>query len=151
MLAEKIEEEIMEDSKNGVQECFNLMKEDFERRGFSVSGGATNYSVSLLPGNIKINLNKKMQISKGESSQSFDNFGFDYLSPLYELVRIARDIINGESQYCNFEYNGYTLLYPDYKIWRIDYEGSKIYRIIDRRSGNEFKFGVRSCVFAPGI
>jgi len=67
------------------------------------------------------------------------------------LVRIARDVVNSESQYCNFEYNGYMLLYPKYDIRRIDYSDSKIYRLIDRLSGDEFRFAVRSCAFAPGI
>jgi len=69
----------------------------------------------------------------------------------FDLVRVARVIVNSESQFCHFEYNGYMLLYPEYDIRRIDYQDSKIYRVIDRRTGSEFKFAVRSCAFAPGI
>ncbi|MCK5342111.1 MAG: hypothetical protein KAR20_01840, partial [Candidatus Heimdallarchaeota archaeon] len=87
----------------------------------------------------------------GESSQNFEDFDTKILSPIYELIKIARDVVNSESQYCHFEYNGYMLLYPKYDIRRIDYQDSKIYRLIDRRSEMEFKFAVRSCAFAPGI
>ena len=59
--------------------------------------------------------------------------------------------MNSEAQYCHFEYNGYMLLYPKYYIMRVDYDGSKVYRVIDRRSEEEFRFAVRSCAFAPGI
>jgi len=151
MLEFLIENEIKEDMKGAVQECFDSMREDFESKGFDVSGGATTYSIDLLPGNVEINLEKKIDVVRGDSSQSFEDFDTQIMSPIYELVRIAREVVNSESQFCHFEYNGYMLLYPDYDIRRIDYSDSKIYRLIDRRTGAEFKFAVRSCAFAPGI
>ena len=151
MLEYLIESEIREDTKVTVQDCFDSMREDFERKGFDVSGGSANYSIDLLPGGVEINLKKKINLVHGESSQNFEDFDTRILSPIYELVRIARDIVNSESQYCHFEYNGYMLLYPKYDIKRIDYRDSKIYRLTDRRSGMEFRFAVRSCAFAPGI
>jgi hypothetical protein len=151
MLEMQIEKEIVTDTTNDVQSCFDTVREDFENRGFDVSGGATIYSVDLLPGYIKINLEKPMEVSKGDSSQSFGDFDTRVVSPIYDLVQIARHVVNSESQYCHFEYNGYMLLYPRYEIKRIDYSDSKIYSLIDRPSGAEFKFAVRSCAFAPGV
>ena len=151
MLEFLIEDEIKEDTKRIVQECFDSMEEDFKSKGFDVAGGGMTYSMNLLPGSVEINLEKKIDLVRGDSSQSFKEFDTKILSPIYELMRIAREIVNSESQYCNFEYNGYMLLYPKYEIRRIDYRDSKIYRLIDRRTGMEFKFAVRSCAFAPGI
>jgi hypothetical protein len=151
MLELQIETEIVSDTSEDVQNCFNIMIEDFEDRGFDVSSGVSEYSVDLLPGHVKINLVKKIDVSKDGSAQSFGDFGTRLLSPIYRLVQIARDVVNSESQYCNFEYNGYMLLYPKYDIRRIDYSDSKIYRLIDRMSGAEFRFAIRSCAFAPGI
>lgn len=151
MLEMQIEKEIVADTRAQVQECFDLVRDDFESRGFDVNEGATTYLVDLLPGYVAISLRKKIDISKEGASQSFENFDSRVVSPIYDLVRVARDVVNSESQFCNFEYNGYMLLYPQYDIRRIDYSDSKIYRLIDRRSGAEFKFAVRSCAFAPGI
>jgi hypothetical protein len=151
MLEFLIEGEIKEDTKDKVQGCFDAMRDDFESKGFDVSGGATMYSINLLPGSVKIYLNKRVDVVKGDSSQNFEDFNTEILSPIYELMRIAREVVNSESQFCHFEYNGYMLLYPGYEIRRVDYSDSKIYRLIDRRTGEEFKFAVRSCAFAPGI
>jgi hypothetical protein len=151
MLEMQIEAEIVRDTETDVQGCFNSMREDFEDRGFDVGGGATEYSVDILPGMVEISLSKRIDVSREGSSQSFEDFDSEILSPIYELVQIARDVVNSEAQYCNFEYNGYMLLYPRYDIRRIDYSDSKIYRLIDRRSKDEFRFAVRSCAFAPGI
>ncbi len=151
MLEIQIEKEIFNDTQMKVQDCFNLMREDFENRGFDVKGGTTTYSIDLLPGYVAINLKKRIDISKGETAESFENFETRVVSPIYDLVQVAREVVNSESQFCNFEYNGYMLLYPQYNIKRIDYTDSKIYRLIDRKSGDEFKFATRSCALPPGI
>ncbi|MCK5321458.1 hypothetical protein KAJ38_02675, partial [Candidatus Pacearchaeota archaeon] len=151
MLEYLVESEIREDTMVEVQDCFNSMREDFEGRGFDVSGGSANYSIDLLPGSVEISLKKRISLVHGESSQNFEDFNTKISSPIYELIKIARDVVNSESQYCHFEYNGYMLLYPQYDLQRIDYSDSKIYRLIDRRSEMEFRFAVRSCAFAPGI
>jgi hypothetical protein len=151
MLELQIEKEIERDTSVGVQGCFNAMREDLEGRGFSVSGGATEYSIDLLPGYVAVKLKKDIQISGEDDVQKFSDFNDEIVSPIYDLARVARDIVNSESQFCHFEYNGYMLLYPKYDIRRVDYQDSKMYRVIDRRSGAEFKFAVRSCAFAPGI
>lgn len=151
MLELQIESEIVRDTSRVVQGCFDSMREDFENRGYDVSGGATEYAVDLLPGYVGINLKKPIVISKDGTSQSFEDFDATVLSPIYDLVQIAREVVNSESQFCHFEYNGYMLLYPKYDIRRIDYSDSKIYRLIDRASGAELRFAVRSCAFAPGI
>ncbi len=151
MLEMKIEDEVRRDTMDDVQNCFDEMAVDFENSGFDVSGGATDYSIDLLPGKIDINLKKNIEITKDGAVQNFENFDTSVLSSVYDLVRVVREIVNAESQYCYFEYNGYMLLYPEYDIRRIDYDDSKIYSVTNRRTREEFKFAVRSCAFAPGI
>jgi len=151
MLEMSIEKEIVADTKDDIQECFDSMRENYEDRGFDVEGGATFYSIDILPGTVEIKLQKEIKVSDAESVQEFEDFDTGIVSPIYDLIKVARDVVNSESQYCHFEYNGYMLLYPKFDIRRIDYSDSKLYRIIDRNSGAEFKFAVRSCAFAPGI
>jgi len=151
MLELQIEREIEGDISNGMEGCFVEMRESFEDMGFDVESGVMSFSVDLLPGYVKVDLSRQVDISGDMGTQSSRNFGVEIVSPIYDLVRVARDVVNSESQFCNFEYNGYMLLYPEYDIRRIDYKDSKIYRLIDRRSGDEFRFAVRSCAFAPGI
>ncbi len=150
MLKSFAESEIKKDSEERVRMCFDSLINDLKQRNFEVSDGTLDWSIELLPGGIEININKQLEINKGESKQNFNKFKINIISPLYDLIMLAREIVNQESQYCNFEYNGYMLLYPEYDIKRIDYDNSKIYKLTDRRSGKLFKFAVRSCAFAPG-
>lgn len=145
-----IEDEIKKDTEDEVQECFDAMKENLENLKFDVYGGATTYSVDLLPGEVKITLRKNIQIQK-DAEQSFDNFDTKINSPIYELIKVVREIVNSEAETCRVEYNGLMMAYPKYKIELMNYDFSKIYWVTDRPSGKMFRFAVRSCAFRPGI
>ncbi len=151
MLEIQIEREIERDSATGIQGCFDVMKDDFEGRGFEVSGGSTEYFVDLVSGHIDINLKKKIDIDGESGANSFENFNTGISSSIYKLVQVVRRIVDSESQFCDFEYNAYMLLYPEYDIKRTDYRENKIYSVSDRLSGEEFKFAIRSCAFPPGV
>lgn len=138
-------------NKDMIQSCFNTMREDFENRGYDVTGSAINYDLELLPGEIRVNIKKPMTISKGDTSQQFENFNTKVISPLYELVRISKEIVNAEAQICYFEYSGYMVLYPQYNIKLDVVEDSKIYRVSDRGSITEFKFAVSGCKLPAGF
>lgn len=150
-LKEIIENEILADSRVDIDQCFENLREESEKKGFSFSSQNMIYNLELAPGSILININKNLEISKGENSNSFSNFDTKILSPLYELMNVAREIVNQESKYCNFEYNGFMLLYPQFGIQRIDYEENKIYIITDINSNQKFKFAVRSCALPPDL
>jgi len=155
MLEDYIEEGIWNDTASDVQECFDSVKNDFENQGYDIGirpdGGDTLYSVDLRPGYVYVNLSKEFYVSKDGVSQNFDDFSFRIISPAYDLMEIARRIVNSEARSCGFDYVNYMWLYPKYHIQRINYYPVKLYTITDRDSGDEFKFVVRGCVSSPGI
>ena len=146
LLEKGIEAEIENDTKQQVEECFELLDEDFSGRGYSISQEDQNYSIDLVSGKVKINLKKKIDISKTGEAQSFENFNNQIISPLYKLIELTRKILNDESQYCSFDYVQHLTLYPQDSIRITSYMGSKIYYLLDRNSGKEFNFAVRGCV-----
>ncbi|MAH50083.1 hypothetical protein CMI37_29960 [Candidatus Pacearchaeota archaeon] len=149
-LKEIVEDEIKQDSKGRVDECFAALKRESEDKGFSFDAGALDYDIELVPKAVLIKVEKRIDIVREGNAETFSEFDTRILSPLYELAGAAREIVNQESQYCNFEYNGFMLFYPEFEIQRIDDE-DKIYLLTDKRSGKLFKFAVRSCVLPPGI
>jgi len=151
MIKSIAEEEIKNDSEPRIKKCFESIKTDFTSRGFDFEDGELNWSVSVLPHYVKIDVDKEIIISKGETIQEYNNFETRVISPLYSLLMVAREIVNQESQYCNFEYNGYMLLYPQFDIKRFSYNGDRMYQIYERGTEKEFKFAVRSCAFPPGF
>lgn len=150
-LKEIVEEEIVRDSEQRIKDCFSQLKQNMEKRGFTVEEGVMNWNLEIVPKKVIVRVEKKMDFNQEEGSQSFNKFDFEILSPVYDLIMLARDIVNQEAQYCNFEYNGRMLLYPATKIKRIDYDGNNIYILTDQLTNKQFKFAVRSCVFPAGF
>jgi hypothetical protein len=134
-----------------VQACFESLKENLESEGFEVSYETTEYSIKLLPGIVQIDLDKNIIISRDSSSQNFENFDFEVLSSIYDLVRVSREIINKETTMCNFDHYEYMTSNPKYSIGRNNYNHNKIYRILDRQTEEEFRFAIRNCVIPQGL
>ena len=151
LLKRIIEKEIYTDTVDDVDSCFNDLVTDYRAKGYDVSEEDLEYSIELVSERVRINVQKRVSLVLGDNAQSFEDFDTSVISAIYELQHIAHEIVNQETQFCNFEYNGFMALYPEYDIKRVDYSDSKIYRIIDRHSGDEFKMAVRSCAFPPGI
>lgn len=143
--------ELKKDTEDKVAKCFDIMEEDFKERNYDISGDAMSYELELFPGEIRVELKKEMTISKDGASQSFENFNIRIYSQLYDLMRIAKEIVNGEAKTCYFEHNGYMLLYPDYKIKMKVFEDSKLYSVSNRNFNKEFKFAVRGCARPVGF
>jgi hypothetical protein len=108
--------------------------------------------VSLLPDKIIVEVQRETVITKNEETRKFESFQFDVKSPAYNLGSIAMEIASQESTYCNFNYLGYTLIYPRYKI--IKQTGSranKFYLIQDTKSGKYMQIAIRSCAIPAGM
>jgi len=59
--------------------------------------------------------------------------------------------VSQEARFCNFEQQGFTLLYPEFEIDKFRTgEGSIIYTVQHKKTGEVFKFAVIGCVIPPG-
>ena len=69
-----------------------------------------------------------------------------YKSSLYELVRIAVDIVRNEARFCYFEYLGYMNLYPRYNIHlKVFSDSTEVYSIKDEYTQEEMNIAIRGC------
>ena len=153
MLEQKVEDKINNDIKARIQDkCFVTLQEDFENQGYDVSGDTAKFSIDVVPGEIRLKLRKQITISRDDAAESFENFDTRLISPLYEFIKIARDITHSESNVCSFEYGGYVFLHSDYRIYPIlRGDNSKIYQIYDTKTNKGFSMAVRSCAKPSGL
>ncbi|MBT3642991.1 hypothetical protein HN604_00610 [archaeon] len=144
-----IENEIYEQSKDRVDECFDLVGEDLERQGFLVEFGPREFSVDIFKSRIFVTLNRPMTLTHEETIRDFEVFDIEIISDLGSLVDIAREIINYEAQYCFYDYHWQMRLTPEININFIDFQTNKLYELENRVSHELFKFAVRSCPNQP--
>jgi len=151
LLRQHIEFQIKEGIESSKETCFDSLKESFERQGYSVelSSGETN--VELLPERIVINFENPITLTK-ESSERFERTSVILNNNLYELIGIANSILNWEARFGDAETTTYMSYYKDLKVEKkLQSDGSTIYILTNRDSGNKFQFASRSVAWPPGF
>lgn len=152
---ERLESEIKSYIQDKVDDCFYSLKQDYESKNYIVSLGASNLQVNLIPKQVEIIIDKKVEVSKNEQIEKFDKFKAKFNNPLYDLAIVAIEAVNQEARFCYFEYIGYMMLYPNVEIEKKAVgeaeTSSKIYTIMDRISGKKLYIAIRSCAFPPGL
>lgn len=152
-LRDHIEAEIDSELKPIVDECFESLKEKYEKKGYSVNlKKAKNIKTELLPKRILLNLPEyKMTIEKGKNVNQFNSFNAILNNNLYELVDLVKEMVEEESSNGDVNIMFYDLNYPEInfsKIYRVD--GTKIYILKEKKTTTKFQFASRSFVTPPG-
>jgi len=150
MLLNEITLELKSKIKPTVDQCFVDLQESFQELGYDVSVGQDNgMEVVLSPGNVYLEIDRSVSVSKAGESVSFDNLRVPYKTSLYELAGIAIDIARNEAGFCYFEYLGYMHLYPQYSIdLRVFSDATKVYSIKDKYTEEEMNIAIRGCAMS---
>jgi hypothetical protein len=151
MLKQSIENEIKNSIENQERSCFDLLKENFENKGYTVSLREGKTTVELLPKEISIIFEKRLVLTKGDT-ETYDKLGVSIKNNLYELVSISNSILSMEIKYGDAETTIYMDYYHDLKVEKKKQtNGTTIYIITNRNTGNKFQFASRSVAWPPGI
>ena len=150
MLKQHIESEIENEIKAEVKNCFDSMKESYEKRGYSVNLRQGEINIELLPKRIIAVFDYSLTLVKGDS-KTYESFRVILNNNLYELVSIANSILNWEASYGDAETTIYMDYYHDLKVEKKKQsDGSTIYILTERDTGNKFQFASRSVAWPPG-
>ena len=150
LLKQHIEEEIKINNANSEKECFDKLIENYVNEGENpqIVDGLTY--VKLLPNKIEVTFDKTLTLSKA-GSERYENFKVVIDNNLYELVGIANSIIEWETVYGDADTSSYMTYYPDLKVEKKKQdEGTTVYILTERDSGNKFQFASRSVAWPSG-
>jgi len=154
MLLNEMKKEIKDYITLKVDNCYLLMESEFEKRQYEVSLGNKELTLEteLKPGRIDVHAEKKVTLTKGEETISFDSFDVAVQTHTYELGSLAVEIANQEASYCNFDSLGYSILYNDFNIRKdTRSDGTDIYILKDKRSNEVMQFAIKGCVNPQGF
>jgi len=130
--------------------CFSDLKKEYESRGYSVTGGFRDAKVDIDLNGIKVSFNSPVSVTK-ESTERFNGFNVEIDSKMYEILSIKQNIIEFESVYGDSETTSYLQYYPDLKIEKTKLsDGTKIYKVSNVITKEEFTFASRSLSWPPG-
>jgi hypothetical protein len=150
-LKQHIENEIKEAVKEDAQGCLDSLRDSFERQGFSVGFNREEISVELLPKRISVIFGNDLTLTKGDT-QRYERLSIFFNNNLYELVGIANSIVEWEARFGDAEPQAYMFYYSDLKVEKLKQsDGSTIYILTNRNSGDKFQFASRSVAWPPGF
>lgn len=151
MLKNSIEEEIENSISSRISNCFNDLKQNYENKGYDIEIKKGEMNIDLIPQKIVLNLNSSISLTKDENKK-YDSIRVVINNNLYELIGIANSIINWESSYGDAETTTYMNYYRDLKIEKKKQsDGTTIYILTERDTGNKFQFASRSIPWPPGF
>ena len=151
LLKQSIEKELETYLQPRAKNCIDAAKSSLQKKGYAVSSKNPVVKVSLVPGNILVDIDTDLIIEKG-STETYKSIKTDSSSRLYELVMVASSILNWEARYGDSETMSYMIYYPSIKAEKKKQsDGTTIYILTDRTTLDKFMFASRSLAIPSGF
>lgn len=150
LLVQHIEKELSDEISPLAEDCFNSLKENYENQGYNVEMNIGSTSIQLLPERILSTFSYTVTLTKA-NTERYDSFDIILNNNLYESIGIANNIIEYESTYGEADPAIYMTLYKDWKVEKNSKsDGSRVYVITDKTTGDKFQLATRSLVWPAG-
>ncbi len=144
-ITKHIEDELTTSIEKEVNACFKSLEESYKKKNYEVNVDAGEFKVELLPHRVVATIERKLILTKGDEKETYENFRVIVNNNIYELSRIASSIVDWEATYGDADPSAYMALYPELKVEKhLQNDGTAIYIITERESGNKFQFASRS-------
>ena len=152
MLIKHLEDEIKNYIKEDIENCFESFVSELEKQDYSVDSFYNGFDVELSSKQANLNIDGEVSYTKTEETLRHEEFAVSIPTRLYELAIVSQEISSQEAKFCNFDYHGFMLLYPEFDIEKFRTgDSTTLYRIKDKKSNERMQFAVKSCVIPPGI
>ncbi len=151
LLKNHVESEIRSGIEGEVKNCFNELKNSFEKMGYDATMKQGDINVELLPEKVVSTFNYTVTMTRTGETKKYESFNVVLNNNLYELVGIATSIIEGEATQGKVDPRTYMTYYPNLKVEKnLRDDGTRIYILTDGNTKDKFQFASRSLVFPPG-
>jgi hypothetical protein len=151
MLIQHLEDDVKDYISEDVEDCFNALISSLEKKGYEIDKIYNGFEVNLIPKKIVVEIDAEITLTKTEETSKQEGFKIIIPSRFYDLAVVVQEIISQEARFCNFEYMGYMLLYPQWDINKFTTGDSTIiYTVKHKDSEEKFRFAIRGCVIPSG-
>jgi hypothetical protein len=152
VLMNHLADEIHEGVEDVMQDCFDTLSRNIEDSGSVVNARYNGFEVKLRPGKIELEIDGSLTVTSGDETTEHSELGISVATKFYDLAVVVQEIVSQEAEYCNFEYLGFMVLYPQFDIDKFKTgDSTTIYTVGHKNSEEKFRFAVRSCVIPPGF
>jgi len=152
MLIQHLKDEIKNYISDDVGDCFDGLTSSLDKQGYSVDVKYRGFEVELMEKKVVIEIDAELTLTKSGETTKQEDFKIIVPSRFYDLAIVVQEIVSQEAEFCNFEYLGYMLLYPQWDIDKFRTSDSIIIYTVEHKDSKEkFRFSIRGCVIRPGL
>lgn len=150
LLINAYQQELGRALKSKAISCFSDLKNAYESDGYTVSGNFDSVTVQIELNDINLVFNAPLTVTK-QSTDEYKTVEVKFNSQMFEIISIAQSIVQFESTYGDSEITTYLQYYPNLQIQKMLLsDGTKIYKVSDVISKEQFVFASRSLSWPPG-
>ncbi len=150
-----LESEIHDYVKDDVEDCFDSLIEEYKDQNYDIDEEDLDLEIELRPGQILVDVDKIVEMTKGDTSARYSEDSYAINSPLYDLAAVAQEIVSQEANDCGFDYMSHSILYHSYQVRKDQVGGgetsSSIYKIKDTTTGKTLNVAIKSCIMPGGF
>jgi len=150
MLKYSVESEITDHIKPKIQQCISNLKQQYQKKGYTVETGVMQLKTTLQPKKVVVDLSMPLTLKKDEVKR-YESFQSIVLHPIYDHIMLSQDIVNSETHYGDYDQLSYMLYNQQTSIDKKSAGENTVYILKDRNSDKRFLFAVRSYVMPPGF
>jgi len=153
MLIRHLQDEIKKEISNDIGYCLDELEKSLTSQGYVVDAKPySGFEVNLMEKKIVIEVDKEITLTKSGETTNQEDLKIIFPSRFYDLALVAQEIVSQEAEFCNFEYLGYMVFYPQWYIDKFRTSDSIIiYTIKHKKDKEQFRFAIRGCVIPPGF
>jgi hypothetical protein len=152
MLLNSLQNQLETRMKSPTEQCFRNLVDEMKRRGYEVREGELNTSVEINEDDITIRIEKTLATKFEGQSTGYSVFDVKINSPLYKMADTARNIVNFESTFCEFNNVKWMLFYPEIEVRKfVASDSTKVYTMTYRDTNKSMSFAVKTCVLPAGL
>jgi hypothetical protein len=144
------EQELSKIIEPKAKSCFESLKSEYEKRGYSVTGTLRVVTTEVDLKGIKMTFDASLTLTK-DTTNRFDKVEVMLDSQMFNILSIVQSLVKFESTYGDSETTAFMQYYPNLKIEKIKMsDGTKIYEVSDVITKEKFVFASRSLSWPPG-
>ncbi|MCF7910329.1 hypothetical protein K9L16_01500 [Candidatus Pacearchaeota archaeon] len=152
MLIQHLKKEIKKNIEQETRNCFIELVTNYENSGYTTQARYNDFEVELKNNLILINIDSEITTTLAGETNKINSLKAVFNSKLYNLAAHTQEILFQEAKNCNFDQLSYMTIHKDTEIEKIRTSDSEIiYRLIDKKTNEEFRFVVRGCVIPAGV
>jgi hypothetical protein len=149
-LKNNFQEQLKAEIQGEIYQCYDSSLSDLRSRGYEISEGKKDFSLSIDPGQVTVTLDAPVTLTR-ESSSRFTTFKATVNSKIYDILMVATSIVQQESRYGDSDTISMMIFYPGLGIQKIRREdGTTIYMVGNKDTKLQYYFATRSFAWPAG-